>query len=136
MANEGAATVARARALIGTRFRPQGRSAEQGLDCVGVVMMAAGIGRERTPDDYRLRGSDIDAANAGLAAMGFVRLPSDRGEPGDVLVAKSGPGQLHAAVLTPGGYVHAHAGLRRVVETPGALPWPVLAAWRYSGAGR
>ena len=32
--------VARARALIGTRFRPQGRSAAEGLDCVGLVALA------------------------------------------------------------------------------------------------
>lgn len=133
MANNGGAIVGRARALIGTRFRPQGRSADDGLDCVGVVMMATGIARERAPDDYRLRGGDIDQMNAGFAALGFVRLAPDRCKPGDVLVAESGPGQLHAAVLTPAGYVHAHAALRRVVEAPGALPWPVLAAWRYAG---
>lgn len=130
MANDAAAIVARARSLVGTRFRPQGRSVDDGLDCVGVVAIAAGIAPERMPDDYRLRGGKVDPVNAGLAALGFVQLPSDHGEPGDVLVASSGPGQLHAAVLTPGGYVHAHAGLRRVVETPGALPWPIVSAWR------
>jgi len=130
MANDGAAIVARARSLVGTRFRPQGRSREQGLDCIGVVVMAAGIDPKRAPDDYRLRGGDLKAVNAGMGASGFTRLPPDRAEPGDVLVVRSAPEQLHAVVLTADGHVHAHAGLRRVVETPAPMPWPVLSAWR------
>lgn len=133
MANDGAAIVARARALIGTRFRPQGRSPERGLDCLGLAMMAAGIERERAPDDYRMRGGDPDAVSAGLGACGFGRVPPDQAQPGDVLLVRSGPEQLHVVVLAPGGHVHAHAGLRRVVETPGTLPWPVLSAWRLFG---
>jgi murein DD-endopeptidase / murein LD-carboxypeptidase len=128
------AIVLRARALVGTRFRPQGRSREQGLDCVGVVMLAAGIPRDRLPDDYPLRGcaidKAIDRASTELLALGFISLPLDQCRPGDVLVTQSGSQQLHAVVLTAGGYVHAHIGQRRVVETPGAVPWPPLAAWR------
>lgn len=93
-------------------------------------MLAVGIERDRVPDDYSLRGGDIDRANAALAALDFAQLASDAGEPGDVLIAESGLGQLHAVVLTPGGHIHAHATLRQVVETPGAVPWPVLATWR------
>jgi hypothetical protein len=33
-------------------------------------------------------------------------------------------------ILTPGGFVHADAGLRRVVERLGAVPWPVVGCWR------
>lgn len=130
----GAMVVARARALIGVRFRPQGRSCQQGLDCLGLVAAATDI--KRVPDDYSLRGGDIETANAGFEDAGFERVQAAEARPGDVLVACSGPGQLHGVVLTPNGYVHAHAGLRRVVETPGAIHWPVLAAWRHPGAGR
>lgn len=135
MANDAAATVARARALVGVGFRPQGRSPEQGLDCLGVIMIATSVKRERVPDDYPLRGSDIAQMNAGFECAGFVRRKPTQSEPGDVLVVDSGPGQMHAVVLTPDGYVHAHAGLRRVVESPGAVPWPTLAAWRFSRPG-
>jgi hypothetical protein len=38
--------------------------------------------------------------------------------------------QLHLGVRTADGFVHAHAGLRRVVETPGAPQWPVLGVYR------
>lgn len=132
--NDGAAIVARARSLIGTRFRAQGRSVEQGLDCFGVVVRAAGIDPKRAPDDYALRGGNLDAVDAGLIAVGFERVSPDQTEAGDVLVVRSAPEQLHAVVLTPSGHVHAHAGLRRVVETPAPVPWPVLSAWRLAEA--
>jgi hypothetical protein len=38
--------------------------------------------------------------------------------------------QLHLAVLTDAGFVHAHAGLRRVVETAGMPEWPVIGIYR------
>lgn len=132
MNNEAAAIVARARSLIGTRFRPQGRSRDQGLDCIGLVMLATETPPAGVPDDYHLRDGDTTRMNAAFDASGFFRLPVEQAEAGDVLVARSGPGQLHTLILTLGGYVHAHAGLRRIVEAPGTPPWPVLAAWRRS----
>ena len=38
--------------------------------------------------------------------------------------------QLHLGVRTRCGFVHAHAGLRRVVETPGMPEWPIAAVYR------
>ena len=49
---------------------------------------------------------------------------------GDLLMMRTGPGQLHLGIWTGAGLVHADAGLRRVVERPGAPPWPVLGCWR------
>jgi hypothetical protein len=49
---------------------------------------------------------------------------------GDILLVQAGPGQHHLVVLVENGFVHADAGLGRVVERPGAVIWPVLAAWR------
>ena len=40
------------------------------------------------------------------------------------------PVQPHLLVSTEGGFVHAHAGLGRITLLPGALPWPVAAAWQ------
>lgn len=135
MTDERAAIVARARAAIGARFRPQGRTIERGLDCIGVVMVATGIEPDRAPDDYCLGGGDPEEADKGFRARGFVRVPEGEVEPGDVLLVRSAPAQLHAAVLTSSGHVHAHAGLRRVVETPGAVPWPIVSAWRFEAPG-
>lgn len=120
--------VARARRTIGVRFRPQGREAEQGLDCIGLVTVAFGLTGVRR--DYQLRWSHVDAMAGGFAASGFAPLAPAVAAPGDVLVVRTGHAQLHVVLLTPDGYVHADAGLRRVVEVPGAVPWPIASAWR------
>jgi hypothetical protein len=38
--------------------------------------------------------------------------------------------QLHLGVRTERGFIHAHAALRRVVETPGSPEWPLIAVYR------
>lgn len=120
------AIVARARALIGVRFRPQGRSAEAGLDCVGLV--AAAIEARDVPRDYALRSAPCARLGAELLGRGLSR--AEAPQPGDVLAMASGPGQLHLGILSDSGLIHGDAALRRVVERPGPLPWPLLGAWR------
>lgn len=120
------ALLARARALVGTPFRPQGRSAALGLDCIGLVAVAAEA--ERVRCDYRLRGGDPAELEEGLRAAGFRAAGSPRAA--DVLVMRAGPQQLHLGIWTGAGLIHADAGLRRVVERPGPPLWPVLGAWR------
>lgn len=121
----GEAIVARARALIGTPFRLHGRD-PLGLDCVGLAMLAY-----RATDitaDYALRTNDIARWRA-LLDERLVRRPAGTLAPGDLLLVRVGAAQLHIVIWTGAGFVHAHAGLRRVVETPGRLPWPLLGAW-------
>ena len=118
--------VARARGLIGTRFRPQGRTAAEGLDCIGLVALAIDAGT--VPRDYALRGSASDRLVEGLKAAGLGAAASMA--PGDVLVLAPGPAQLHLGIFTGTGLVHGDAGLRRVVERPLPFPWPVLGIWR------
>ncbi|MFN3945196.1 MAG: peptidoglycan endopeptidase [Allosphingosinicella sp.] len=121
---------AAARELVGARFRPQGRVPAHGLDCIGVAMIAAGVAEDSVRRDYPLHAFEPEELHAGLARAGLVRVDPDRTRPGDVVVARPGAERLHLAVLVDGGFVHADAGLRRVVEVPGALPWPLLSAWR------
>ncbi len=45
-------------------------------------------------------------------------------------LVRPGPLQLHLMIGTGAGFVHAHAGLGRVVEMPGVSPWPVIGWWR------
>lgn len=118
--------VARARKLVGVRFRPQGRSREIGLDCIGLV--AAALRVEAPPADYALRGGSAAQLDAGLRAAGLRPVAAARA--GDVLVLAAGAGQLHLAIFTGEGLIHADAGLRRIVERPGPAPWPVLGSWR------
>ena len=119
--------VASARALIGTRFRPQGRTAAEGLDCIGLAALA--IDARNVPRDYALRGSSSRRLIDELQAAGLAA--ADSMAPGDVLVLSPGPEQLHLGIFTGNGLVHGDAGLRRVVERPLPLPWPVLGIWRF-----
>ena len=111
--------------LAGAKFRLHGRDPATGLDCVGVVALAAGV---EAPSGYALRGGDFAAVRAAIDRVGLMRV-SDAA-PGDVMLMRTGPGQLHLAIKTKRGFVHADAGLRRVVERPGAAEWEVLGLWR------
>jgi cell wall-associated NlpC family hydrolase len=118
--------VARARTLIGTRFRPQGRHPATGLDCIGLAALV--IDARNVPGDYALRGGSAVRLARELKAAGLIAV--EKMAAGDVLVLTPGPGQLHLGLFTGTGLVHGDAGLRRVVERPLPLPWPVLGIWR------
>lgn len=127
------AIVAAARTCVGTRFRAQGRVPGLGLDCVGVVLVAAaaaGVLPTRIPA-YRLGGGypDVEAI---LAEHGCTRI--DPALPGDMLVFAPTGRQRHFGVVTPLGLVHAHAGLDRVVEGPIDADWTIVGRWRLPGA--
>ncbi|KQU53096.1 hypothetical protein ASG67_09660 [Sphingomonas sp. Leaf339] len=121
------AVVAAAREMMGLRFRLHGRGMD-GVDCVGLVAMALDL--QAVPTGYGLRGGRPDR----VASLLDERLRRVAGRAaGDLLLLQAGPGQLHLAIWTGDGLVHADAGLGRVVERPGEPPWPVIGAWRLSG---
>lgn len=131
MTGARAAFAAAAATLVGTPFRLHGRDPLRGLDCVGVVTASlALIGRPVAEAmHYSLRQTDFAPLLPLLERAGFS--PTDRGRaPGDVIACVPGPAQLHLVVCVAGGFVHAHAGLRRVVITPGPLPWRTVSTWR------
>jgi cell wall-associated NlpC family hydrolase len=126
--------VAAARSCVGTRFRPQGRVPGLGLDCVGVVLVAAaaaGVGLAMVPA-YALAGDNVALLDDGLAAAGC--LPVAVPLSGDILILAPAAARRHLGVVTPGGMVHAHAGLGRVVEGPIDPDWSIIGAWRLPGA--
>lgn len=124
----GERVAAAACALVGSSFRLQGREPATGLDCVGVVALALKAGGHAGPIPA---GYDLRCGEAARFRSSWAGLKVADGErPGDVLLCLAGPRQLHLAVRTVAGFVHADAGLRRVVERPGPLPWPLLMAWR------
>ncbi|WP_336965411.1 peptidoglycan endopeptidase [Sphingobium aquiterrae] len=130
MARRGERIAAAARQLVGVPFRLHGRSAEAGVDCVGLVLLAmAAAGRLRAePGRYGLRGGDAETFAGWMKAAGLRRVR--KGRPGDLMLVRPGPAQFHLMICVEGGTVHAHAGLRRVVEMPGAPPWPIIGRWR------
>lgn len=120
--------IERARGAIGARFRLHGRCVAHGLDCVGLAGLAFGIA---VPRGYALRGGSVAQVIAAAEAAGLVR--ADDARVGDLLLLNAGAGQLHLAIASEAGVIHADAALRRVVERPGVPPWPELARWRREG---
>lgn len=128
------ALAAAAESLVGTPFRLHGRDPATGLDCVGLLGAALALtGRTvALPNGYSLRARSIARLLPEPADCGFVAV-SDSLQPGDVALVRSGPVQFHLIIAArAGGYVHAHAGLRRVVHAAAELPGPVLHHWRIS----
>lgn len=129
----GARALAAARGAVGARFRLHGRAAETGLDCLGLAALAlrAGGYAGPVPIGYALRSGDAAGVRVAVAEAGLV----EAAEPcaGDLLLLAAGPGQLHFAIDSGNGIVHADAMLRRVVERPGVPPWPIVGRWRLAG---
>lgn len=105
--------------MAGVRFRPQGHDPATGLDCAGLVWAAyARAGRRLVrPADYPLRGWRRARVETALAAAGFALANRDA-RIGDVVLIAYPAGQFHLGLIGTTTFVHAHAGLRRVVETP------------------
>lgn len=133
---EGAALARAAAELVGTPFQLHGTSAEHGVDCVGVVACAlARIGHQpRLPQGYGLRNSRIEHHLA-FAAMNGLSQTCGPLQSGDVVLVVPGPGQHHLLIVEDvSHFIHAHAGLRKVVRMPGPLTWPIEQHWRLSAA--
>ena len=126
--------VAAVRACLGTRFRPQGRTPGLALDCIGVALVAASAAHAILPDaaQYTLGGDHEHRLDAALAV--YDRVAADWAMPGDLLVFAPAAGRRHLAIqVAPALIVHAHAGLRRVVEGPIEPAWALVGIWRFSG---
>ncbi|MGB3472148.1 MAG: NlpC/P60 family protein [Erythrobacter sp.] len=129
---EGDGLARAAATFIGVPFRLYGRDPDNGLDCVGLLLASlTAVGRNATPPTgYRLRTVAIDqwlhlAGNAGLASAQGQLLS------GDVVLTSPGPNQHHIMIAENcGSFIHAHAGLRRVVRQPFPALSNMRAHWR------
>lgn len=121
-----------AETLVGTRFRLHGRNSMTGLDCIGLVGCSLErCGRQPVyPQGYRLRNIDIGPW-LDFAQRSGLRSCTGEVARGDILLASPGPAQHHLLIAQGRGrFVHAHAGLRRVVSQHLSLALPPLAQWR------
>ena len=122
-----------AEGLVGTPFRFRGRDRTTGLDCVGLVLAAlSDIGRKPAElGGYAMRR--VDPAHHFEIALdcGFQPFEGNVLEIGDLLVVRPGPAQVHLLVLgRRSRFIHAHAGLGRVVRTPAPFTLPIIDTWR------
>ena len=125
-----------ARAMLGVRFRPQGRDPAYGVDCIGLAARAIGsvMPLPPLPRDYPLRGGSADRIVETVDALGLDHA-TGAARSGDLLLCEAGPMQFHLAIIVAEGLIHADAGIGRVVLRPGPSPWPVLARWRVPAGG-
>lgn len=123
--------------LVGTAFCLNGRSANDGVDCIGLAwlaMRACGIELD-VPSGYALRNRDDRRWRHFFERSGFSELTHAAAScAGDFWLVK--PAAFQAHLLVHGGtcFIHADAGLRSVVQTPWPCLWPVLSIWRFDGA--
>lgn len=131
----GERVLARARAVLGSRFRLHGRDPATGLDCVGLAGHAFAVSA-RLPSGYGL--GVRDRARMAPVIAGFGLVPGEAGA-GDLLLVSSGRGRLHFVIADGSGEacggVHADLALGRVVERPGPLPWQMLGRWHVPDRG-
>ena len=121
-----------AASLEGRPWRLHGRDPATGLDCIG--LLAAALDQAGRPVDlptgYPLRLSRLDGWLPDPAALGFAPAQGSN-QPGDVVLLQLGPAQIHLAIAAPeAGWIHAHAGLRKVVHQPALPPGALLGHWR------
>ncbi len=129
---EGEAIAARAMTQIGTTFRLHGRTPDVALDCVGLVAFAIDAGE--VIRDYSLKGTKIDFILSYMDSIGLNPLAQSTSIcDGDIAIVTCSPQQFHLMIRAANGWVHSHAGLRKVVHTPGASPWPIVAVRRMIG---
>ncbi len=136
---QGQAVWRAAAALIGTPFRLHGRNPAFGLDCLGLVIAAhaaAGIVLPFPPPRYRLRGP-LQAQWQAWADMCGTPVSAEVAAVGDVLLIAlphDGDTQWHlaiaGAIAAEAGVIHAHAGLGRVVFSPGTPDGHLAGRWR------
>jgi murein DD-endopeptidase / murein LD-carboxypeptidase len=135
MLDKQQAIAQRALAEVGTPYRLHGRMAGVSLDCVGLIALALGphLKGQTIPSGYALRGNYQDDV-----CKFFQTLPLSKFAPdsaylaGDIIAIAPSPQQMHLAICAGDGWVHAHAGLRRVVHSP-VLGDPISCRWRLIG---
>lgn len=105
-----------AKAMVGVKFTPQGRSEVSGVDCIGLVLCAFDIQALRLPR-YRLSDGTWDEIEAVLFDH-FTPAGTGLGQASDLLICRL-PRCFHFGVLGPASIIHADLRAARVVEAPG-----------------
>ena len=113
-----------------------GRDPGHALDCVGLAAFAlfGDYGLRRIPNGYTLRGNQTDWLLSETSKRGLRQIRDEDGyASGDLLIFRTAVRQLHLGIICASGFVHAHAGLKKITFTPTPYPWPVIGCWRLIG---
>lgn len=132
--------VTAARQHLGVRWRHQGRT-HHGLDCAGLVVL---VGRELgllAPDHdvqgYSRRPDGFSFLAAFREAMD--EKPLHDALPGDAVTFIDGPYPCHVGVMSflngSPYFIHAYAGLGKVVEQPYSSAWRMKATHCFAFRG-
>jgi cell wall-associated NlpC family hydrolase len=108
--------VAQARTCLGVRFRHQGRTPEQGLDCAGLlvyVMRTLGL---TVHDCLNYSHYPDHQVLTELLHEHLIPVSLHEVQPGDVLRFVAGRDPVHLGLATDIGVIHAAAPHRKVVE--------------------
>ncbi len=121
---------------VKTPFVLHGRTPGHALDCIGLVAHCLNQNgyRGKIPIDYTMRGSHLARIQSYFSNPEFVTVPVDEYGDGDIAVVQCADRQFHVMIRAPTGWIHAHAGLGRVVFSPDPIIWPLIAIWRHRGA--
>lgn len=109
----------KAQRYLGVPFRPQGREPAAGLDCIGLALLVFDIPAAAVPKAYRIGDRHCLSGISRALGLCFEMISEGAGRSGDLLLIEIDRGRPHFAVRGPASHIHAHAGLRRIVETPG-----------------
>ena len=123
----------KAMSLCGAEFCLHGRDEQTGLDCIGLAEQCLIAARFEcdVPNGYSIRGGSERAIAEFMEEAGFTRFPPDAGLcEGDIVLVRPSPVQWHFLIRAGNGFVHAHAGLGKVVHCPGDAPWPIASIYR------
>lgn len=128
----GVALARSANSFIGVKFVLNGRDPMTGLDCIGLLaasMKKAGFKCD-IPEGYRLRNANATPWLSCAQTSGFDEV-TGKEIPGDVLLQSLGAGQHHLIIADlDAHFIHAHAGLRRVVRQKIDRNHNTIAHWR------
>lgn len=129
--------LAEAEKLIGVRWVHQGRSAETGVDCIGVpVLVALNLGLiAQTPRaDYPRRPNGSFLTRFRETEM--TEIVPGAAQPGDVLVFVDQAAPCHCAIMTSlygePAVIHAHIGARKVTVETLATAVQAVGVWTHA----
>lgn len=115
--------IAAARACIGTPFHPQGRAVGAGLDCAGLIIVAAAAAGVTLADNQTYAmPPDATTLLYGLTQNGMEAQALIT--PGALLLFRIGGQPQHLAIASAADQmIHAYAPAGRVVETSIGAAW-------------